>query len=441
MATDTPHAMLSPSKISRIAICPGSVALSHGAPDSSSVYADEGTAAHELAASALLSKDQVDCDAYIGQVIKVRNEDGTVRREFTVDDDMASYVQQYVDEVRRQADGAELLVEQRVDYSDAIGIEDQSGTADAVILDFMADTLGVHDLKYGKGVQVYAAIEVDDMDAAPFVVERDYGFFAPNLQLLCYALGAYLDHEILADWETIKLGIHMPRKDFIDEFEITPAELKEFANILRAICNDAMAGFVDVDTGKYDVALLQENGLLTANEDACRWCPARDFCPELRDTVQSEVFDDFEDLTVKDLEHVEAHFLPSFTVLELCEIWVKAARSRIETELLAGNEVPTWKLVQGRKGPKKWINDTIEDLKKKLRGMRLKKTDIYEEKLKSPTQLLKVDGVKGNKRREKVLEEFFTQSEGGYSIASESDKREAVVISPVADDFEDLDKE
>ncbi len=47
------HALLSPSSAERWMQCPGSVALSYGAPDSSSEYADEGTAAHELAAMCL----------------------------------------------------------------------------------------------------------------------------------------------------------------------------------------------------------------------------------------------------------------------------------------------------------------------------------------------------------------------------------------------------
>ena len=55
------HAVLSPSSAHRWIACPGSVALvaTAGAPDTGSVSADEGTAAHEMAERILLGADGI----------------------------------------------------------------------------------------------------------------------------------------------------------------------------------------------------------------------------------------------------------------------------------------------------------------------------------------------------------------------------------------------
>ncbi|MFX6357412.1 DUF2800 domain-containing protein, partial [Acinetobacter baumannii] len=73
---------------------------------------------------------------------------------FTVDAEMVENVQVYLDAVRAQAEGNELLVEQRVDFSEFIGVEGSFGTSDVVIL--TETEIQVHDLKYGKGVKVDA---------------------------------------------------------------------------------------------------------------------------------------------------------------------------------------------------------------------------------------------------------------------------------------------
>ena len=133
----------SPSAAERWMTCPGSVAACLDAPDSSSKYADEGTAAHELAERILLGADGT---SLVGQTA----ENGV---EFT--QDMLTEVTKYVNYVQDlvRSTGGTLMVEQRLPLSSITG-EEAHGTADAVIL--TDDEILIVDLKFGMGVQVYA---------------------------------------------------------------------------------------------------------------------------------------------------------------------------------------------------------------------------------------------------------------------------------------------
>ena len=107
--------------------CADGVVIENGVPESTSIRSAEGTAAHELGAMCLT--EGKDANAYLGRVLKA---DGY---EFTVDENMADYIQEYVNRIREYANGnAELMVEQRVDFSRYVGIPDQFGTSDAVVL-------------------------------------------------------------------------------------------------------------------------------------------------------------------------------------------------------------------------------------------------------------------------------------------------------------------
>jgi hypothetical protein len=89
-----------------------------------------------------------------------------------------------------------------------------------------------------------------------------------------------------------------------------------------------------------------------------------------------------------------------------------------------------------------------------MKSMRLKREDMYDFKLISPTSAEKLapkydkDGnlklgqeatVIGHKQWLKLKEEI-RQADGSPSVAPESDKRPALVITPVADDFDVVDE-
>jgi hypothetical protein len=394
----TAHALLSPSAAHRWMRCPASVALEQRCPDASSEYADEGTAAHELAAMALT--ENRDADGYIGRVITVGE------REFTVDEDMAAYVQVYLDEVRTLADGGDLFVEQRVDFSSAVGVEDSFGTSDAVIV--KGSELILVDLKYGRGVQVSAT---------------------ENEQMLLYAIGGLDAFGLAAVFETVRLVIVQPRLQWTSDWSCPVDDVGAFA---------AKAA----DAAKVAIDILREEGreiVGAPGEKQCRFCKAKAICPALEREVQQAVLGDFSDLTAKavaeatdKLPYVYSQALGRrMDAVELVEIWCKAVRARAESELLAGRRVDGWKLVEGRRGNREWRDpNAVEEA---LKGMRLKADDIYDRKLISPARAEKL--LKDSPRRWSAISAHITQSEGKPSVAPMSDKRPAY---SVADDFEDL---
>lgn len=129
----TAHAKLSPSSAHRWMRCAGSVILEKDLPDSSSEHADLGTAAHFLASECLeQGKNAADFEGHTIVIIKGNAlwideaTESPVSNFFTVEAEMVENVQIYLDAVRSQAEGNELLVEQRVDFSEFVGAEGSS---------------------------------------------------------------------------------------------------------------------------------------------------------------------------------------------------------------------------------------------------------------------------------------------------------------------------
>jgi hypothetical protein len=120
------HAELGASSSHRWINCPGSINLSHGMPDTSSVYADEGTAAHIVGERAL--RKGLDANVWLDTIIKVGDADITVTEE------MCDAVQVYLDFVRGLlGQGRKLMIEYRFDLSILSPPGPMYGTSDAVV--------------------------------------------------------------------------------------------------------------------------------------------------------------------------------------------------------------------------------------------------------------------------------------------------------------------
>ena len=403
------HATLSPSSAARWMACPGSVVLTADAPDTSSKFADEGTAAHALAALCLVEGTPV--AERLGQDVHTAG-DGTV---YKADDDMVLYVGQYCDYVRAvvQASNGELLVEQRLPISSITGEFDAHGTADVVIL--AGDELVVCDLKYGRGVPV-------DADG--------------NSQLQIYALAALREFEVVGDFKQVRMIIHQPRLNAVSEWVQTVDELRAFGETVAQRAAAVERARTSEQAGAW------QSLFLAPGEKQCKFCAAKATCPALAARVQEEIGADFEDLegiktVTEGIPKIDAKFLgQALDAADLIEAWLKAVRAEVETRLLAGQAVPGFKLVQGKKGNRAWTSK--EDAEAALKTMRLKHDQMYDYSVISPTTAEKLHKAEViGPRQWPKLQGLITQADGRPSVAPEADKRPALQIAAVADDFTD----
>lgn len=423
----------------------------------SSKYADEGTIAHILAALCLTEGN--DAAAYVGRLLESADYEhaklspsGAKRwmtcwgshalsqanapafepRSFSMEvtEQMAADVQIYVDMVRarveqRQLEGAvevTLLVEQSLPIGHITGEDGATGTGDVVIVSVWADgtaMLDLIDLKFGRGVEVQ-------------VVE--------NEQLQMYGCGALANLDLLYDFKRACLTVHQPRVNREpSDWEIDIEVLREFEQhaAKQAKTVHLAVQFFDNWKDGPDYSYLQAG-------DHCRktFCDQQATCPKLAERVIVEVGDDFENLVEASKDSIvdQIAALPDdqlgvkMQAVDMVEGWCKAVRAETERRLLAGGSVAGFKLVQGKRGARAWVNEG--EAEATFKSMRLKQDEMYDFKLISPTTAEKL--LKDTPKRWNRITPLISQSEGKPSVAPESDKRPALVITPVADDFEEV---
>lgn len=416
--TEPAHSLWSASKFESLMLCPGKLVLERDLPNRTSKFAAEGTAAHQVLTWAL--QEEKPAADYIGRIIMVEE------FSFEVDEEMASHVQVCIDYVNDLAgDDGVVFADIRVNYSSYLGVPEHEawGTADVIVA--RGEELIVLDLKYGMGVEVSAE---------------------QNPQMSLYALGALQAYNgLVADFTRVRMAISQPRvKKAPSEYDLSVEELEQWASEVAkravSLCK-AASGNPSFNPEGW------RNTYLKPTEKGCKFCLAKATCPALRDDVLTTagqykpnspeaILEEFPMREVGNF--LDADWLAAcLSKVDLIEDWCKAIRAEAERRLLAGESVPGFKVVQGKRGARQWSNE--EEAEKMLKTFRLKQEEMYSFKLISPTtaeKLAKSEII--GKRQWPKLAELITQSEGRPHVAPDSDPRPALDIRPVADDFETL---
>jgi hypothetical protein len=103
----------------------------------------------------------------------------------------------------------------------------------------------------------------------------------------------------------------------------------------------------------------------------------------------------------------------------MIEAWLRDVRAFVENSMIAGGEVPGWKLV-AKRATRKWIDE--QKTRAYLEEVGVTPEDYEDRKLKSVAQVEKLFGKKNSLPDDLVIKES-----SGYTLAPEYDKRPAIV--------------
>lgn len=377
------HSKYGASSANRWLNCPGSIKLSETVPPQpTSVYAQEGTAAHKLGELCLLNKTKP--ADYLEREITLDSGE-----KYFVTEDMVEAVTVYVDYVRSRAKLGELFVETR--FSLAFVHEDMFGTNDACVYSSMLGMLEVIDYKHGAGI----AVNPEE-----------------NAQLAYYGLGAADVHDLHPDSQ-IKLTIVQPRAagEPIKSWVTTVSYLKEFAKVLEKGVKACNAKKPKLKEGNW-----------------CRFCPAQAVCPQLEKKSLEVAKAEFKDEAIILPEPDSLKPIDIKKVLDFAPVissWLKAVEAYAFNELERGQSIDGYKLVKKRAN-RKWIDE--EKTKERLMEGQPLETLLTNPKLKSPAQLEKLVG-------KELVASLCETPDSGNTIVPVSDKRPAVESS-IRSDFD-----
>lgn len=402
------HALLSASSSKQWLHCPPSVRLQENFPNESSVYAAEGTYAHEV------------CEYKVRKYLKERvkrpqSEEYDTEEIEQITDVYAEFVITIIEKMKENGCEPLAFVEERVDYSHIA--PSGFGTADMLIIGKDENGRGllhVCDFKTGAGV----------------FVDADH-----NSQMMLYALGGLAAYGFLYDVEIVRMSIIQPRLDNISTFECSRAELEEWGESIKPTALLAFEGKGEQHPG-----------------DWCRFCRAKPVCKACADEALALCREDFLDLdavafddTAEESDMTAPYEADTQTAVfkqpglipisELAEIlptlnrissWIEAVFAFVSSEAINhGVPIPGYKVVEGRS--KRVFTDTkaVADT-----AVANGYTDLYKQSLITLTEFEK---MMGKKKFNELLGEYVAKPPGKLALVPESDPREPVDLTATPD--------
>lgn len=369
------HAILSASSSSRWLACPPSARINAELPETTSVYAEEGTKAHALAEKTL--------KGYLaGGPAEVQSDN----------EEMKEAVQRYVDvciekinTAKAASPDAVVHVEFRLDFSTYV--PDGFGTGDMVIVS--DKSLEICDLKYGKGVPVSAE---------------------GNTQMRLYALGAVEEFGMLYAFDTVHMTIIQPRLDSVSTDTLSAGKLIDWGRSIIPIAKLAYDGKGDFQAG-----------------DHCRFCKFRPRCKALA-AYMTEKTALRKKQTLTDLETVSI-----LQAAKDIKRWLTDIEDYALGKALDGYDWPGMKLVEGRS--KRVITDP-DAAAAALIDKGFDADAVY--KPRELQTLTALEKLVGKKSLAEALGSLIEKPDGKPTLVELSDKRPPLdITAKAADAFDD----
>lgn len=384
------HALLSASGAGRWLNCTPSAKLEEEYGEKkSSVYAQEGTLAHEL--SELYIRHDILRDVS-EQDFNSRLEEIMADEQFN--EEMLDVVPIYTDYCAAQLAEAKTVnplalmkIEQKLDLT--AFVPESFGTADCIIIN--DNLMEVIDLKYGKGVPVYSEW---------------------NKQLMLYGLGALQKYDTMYDIFEVRLTIVQPRLNNISTWQISVKELRDWAEKeLKPKAKLAFSGEGELNAG-----------------DWCRFCAIRNQCRKLYD----------QQLEIAKHEFAKPALLADDEIADIVRRtpklieWANSIKEYAEKKAIEENKNwPGLKLVEGV-SRRKWVDEEQASNAIFARCPELSEDEIFNTKLKPITSIEK---IVGKKRFGEILSDVVVKPQGKPTLVSLDDRRPAMGYGQAQIDF------